>query len=84
MANDGDAVVSLFEVSKRVGLRRRGSSNWTPLLKALCSKGGIEVRDDDSGVPCCLASSVPAIQDLVDRHFDRVSYSAGARRGGRI
>lgn len=75
MANSDDAVISLHEVAKRVGLMGRSRSNWNPLLETLCFKAGIDVRRDDRGVPCCRAAEVPRIKTLVDRHFDRPRYS---------
>jgi len=70
-------VVTLHWVAKEAGLLARSRKNWTPMLKSLCAKAGIEVRHDDAGVACCLAIDVVHIIDMVKRHMNRPRPYAG-------
>lgn len=66
-----DGVVSLYEASKRIGLRERAQINWTPMLLSLCQDGDIEVRRDPAGVPCCRVADLERLGRLVARHLER-------------
>lgn len=65
-------VVSLFEAAKRLGLRERSLTNWTPLLVNLCKKGLIDVRyAAGDRVPCVRVADLRHIGALVERHINR-------------
>ena len=71
---DSQEVISLWEAAKRIGLHSRGSgrpSNWTPFLAAICKRGFIDVRRDDSKVPRIRSTDLEYIALLVQRHFER-------------
>jgi hypothetical protein len=84
VADCDDEVISLYEVSKRIGLRDRGKRDWTPFLKTLCLRAGIEVRPDDRGVACCRHSDLGRIEVVVDRHFNRPRLWPKKTQVGRI
>jgi hypothetical protein len=77
-SSDADAVISLHEAAKRLGLLARSRSNWTPTLRKVCADANIEIRDDPEDRTATMrAADLPRLRAATERHFGRRRIAEG-------
>lgn len=83
-SSDGDAIISLYEAAKRLGLLAKSRSNWTPTLRKVAADIGLEIRfDPEDGTATMRAADLPRLRAATERHFDRRRIATGNPKAAR-